>query len=98
MKNHSEERSGLIKRIWRNFFVRPVKNTAEGNNWQRGRVKWFNRSRGYGFIARDNGPDVFVHYSAIYGKGERTLKEGEIVEFEVIQNQKGFQAKKVKKV
>jgi len=98
VKNQSEERLGLIKRIWRKFFARPGENTVEGNNWQRGRVKWFNKSRGYGFIARENGPDVFVHYSAISDRGERTLKEGEIVEFEVIQNQKGFQAKKVKKV
>ena len=57
-----------------------------------GTVKWFNEAKGYGFIARDNGPDVFVHYSAIQGNGFKTLKEGQQVGFEVGQGPKGPQA------
>ncbi len=60
-----------------------------------GRVKWFNNSKGYGFIGRDDGADVFVHYSAITGDGYRTLQEGDTVEFEIVQGQKGPQAANV---
>ena len=63
-----------------------------------GKVKWFNNAKGYGFIGRDDGPDVFVHYSAIVGEGYRTLQEGEAVEFEIGQGPKGPQATNVKKV
>jgi cold shock protein len=65
---------------------------------ERGRVKWFNDSKGFGFIARENGPDVFVHHSAIQGEGFRTLAEDQEVEFEVVQGQKGPQAQKVVKL
>ncbi|MEE3235540.1 MAG: cold-shock protein [Candidatus Latescibacterota bacterium] len=54
-----------------------------------GTVKWFNESKGFGFIERQDNPDVFVHYSAIQGDGFRTLAEGQKVEFEVVQGQKG---------
>jgi CspA family cold shock protein len=57
-----------------------------------GTVKWFNGSKGYGFIARDQGEDVFVHYSEIRGQGFRNLEEGQTVEFSVQQGQKGLQA------
>jgi CspA family cold shock protein len=57
-----------------------------------GKVKWFNETKGYGFIGRDNGPDVFVHFSAIQGNGFKTLKEGQRVEFEVGKGPKGLQA------
>ena len=59
---------------------------------QRGKVKWFNESKGYGFLEQDNGADVFVHHTAIQGQGFRTLKEGEAVEFEVENSQKGPKA------
>ena len=62
-----------------------------------GTVKWFNNSKGYGFIGRDDGPDVFVHYSAISGDGYRTLQEGDPVEFEIVQGPKGPQAANVSK-
>jgi CspA family cold shock protein len=65
---------------------------------ERGRVKWFNDSKGFGFIARENGPDVFVHHSAIQSEGFRTLAEDQEVEFEVVQGQKGPQAQKVVKL
>ena len=62
-----------------------------------GKVKWFNNSKGHGFIGRDDGPDVFVHYSAIKGDGYRTLEEGDSVEFEIVQGPKGPQAANVQK-
>jgi len=60
-----------------------------------GTVKWFNNSKGYGFIGRTNGPDVFVHYSAIVAEGYKTLNEGDAVEFEIVQGAKGPQAANV---
>ena len=63
-----------------------------------GKVKWFNNSKGYGFIGQDNGADVFVHYSAIQGDGYKSLTEGDTVEFEITQGQKGPQAENVTKV
>ena len=60
-----------------------------------GTVKWFNESKGFGFIERQDNPDVFVHYSAIQGDGFRTLAEGQKVEFEVVQGQKGPAAEAV---
>lgn len=66
-----------------------------GRNAMYGIVKWFNSVKGYGFIGHSNGPDVFVHYSAIVGKGYRTLKEGDAVEFEVAQGTQGPQAANV---
>jgi cold shock protein len=62
-----------------------------------GRVKWFNESKGYGFIEREGEDDVFVHYSAIMGDGFKTLKEGQVVEFEVKEGPKGAQAADVRK-
>ena len=60
-----------------------------------GSVKWFNDAKGYGFITRANGGDVFVHYSAIRGEGFRSLGEGQQCEFEVVEGQKGPQAQDV---
>ena len=63
-----------------------------------GKVKWFNDSKGYGFIERPDGDDIFVHYSAIQGSGFRTLTEGQEVEFEVVDGPKGKQAANVVKL
>ncbi|MBI3814383.1 MAG: cold-shock protein [Nitrospinae bacterium] len=62
----------------------------------KGKVKWFNESKGYGFIKQDDGEDVFVHFSAIKSEWFKTLKEGQEVEFEVKQGDKGLQAVNVK--
>jgi CspA family cold shock protein len=64
----------------------------------RGKVKWFNEAKGYGFIEQEDGPDVFVHYSAIDDQGFKTLQEGQEVEFDIKQGDKGPQATRVVKV
>ena len=63
-----------------------------------GKVKWFNNTKGYGFITQDKGGDIFVHYSAIASEGFRSLNEGDRVEFEVTEGPKGLQASNVKKI
>ena len=65
---------------------------------EKGTVKWFNNSKGYGFISREEGDDVFVHYNAIQNEGFKTLEEGDKVEFEIEQSPKGLQATNVTKV
>ncbi len=61
-----------------------------------GTVKWFNEQKGFGFITQDNGPDVFIHYTAIQGEGFKTLEEGQRVEFEITEGPKGPQAVNVR--
>lgn len=63
----------------------------------KGTVKWFNNAKGFGFIGRDDGPDVFVHYSALIAEGYKSLQEGDNVEFEIVEGQKGPQAANVTK-
>lgn len=63
-----------------------------------GEVRWFNNAKGYGFLGRPGGPDVFVHYSAIQLNGYKTLNEGDQVSFDVIQGEKGPQADQVKRI
>ncbi len=64
----------------------------------KGKVKWFNSQKGYGFIEMENGNDVFVHYNAIQGQGFKTLEEGDSVEFEIREGPKGEQAENVVRV
>ena len=64
----------------------------------KGTVKWFNNAKGYGFLGRDGGPDVFIHYSAITSEGYKSLQEGDKVEFDIVQGDKGPQAANVSKV
>ena len=65
---------------------------------EQGTVKWFNNEKGFGFISRDNGPDVFVHYTAIASEGFRSLNQGARVSFEVVSGQKGLQARNVVRI
>lgn len=65
---------------------------------EKGTVKWFNATKGFGFISLEDGEDVFVHYSAIEGEGFKTLDEGDQVEFEVVEGEKGPQATNVNKI
>jgi cold shock protein len=64
----------------------------------KGTVKWFNNAKGFGFIGREDGADVFVHYSALIAEGYKSLQEGDVVEFEIVDGQKGPQAANVVKV
>jgi len=63
-----------------------------------GTVKWFNESKGFGFITQDSGKDVFAHYSAIEGEGFKTLAEGDLVSFDVVEGDKGLKASKIIKL
>jgi CspA family cold shock protein len=75
-----------------------VNLTQEVNPMQTGTVKWFNADKGFGFIEVEGGKDVFVHFSAITGEGFKTLDEGQRVEFDVVQGNRGPQAENVVKV
>jgi CspA family cold shock protein len=78
---------------------RSAGNRNEGEEQMaKGTVKWFNDAKGFGFIEQENGPDVFVHFSAITGEGFKSLAEGDRVEFDVTQGQKGPQASNVRKI
>lgn len=68
------------------------------HSMEQGTVKWFNGAKGYGFISRQNGEDVFVHFKAIVGDGYRTLNEGDKVQFDVEKGPKGLQAANVQKI
>ena len=63
-----------------------------------GKVKWFNNEKGYGFIVKENYDDIFVHYSQIQDEGFKTLEEGQVVEFELVNGDKGLQAQNVYKI
>ncbi len=89
------------------FFADPWKPSFFGviRKWEgahverlKGTVKWFNNAKGYGFLGRDDGPDVFIHYSSITTEGYKSLQEGDQVEFEIVQGQKGPQAANVTKI
>jgi CspA family cold shock protein len=75
--------------------IKQLKKKEETTVKEQGTVKWFNASKGYGFIQRQSGEDVFVHFSAIQGEGYKSLNEGQAVEFEVTTGPKGLQAANV---
>lgn len=70
-------------------------SASHGKQSEQGKVKWFNYSKGFGFITRDNGDDIFVHYRSIIGEGRRSLHEGQRVAFNVVESDKGLQAEDV---
>lgn len=72
--------------------------SVDAGTQARGRVKWFNDHKGFGFIEREEGPDVFVHYSAITGEGYKSLSEGQEVQFTIVDGAKGPQAQNVQRV
>jgi CspA family cold shock protein len=74
----------------------PTRGPRKGEGKMEGKVKWFNEKKGYGFIEKDEGGDVFVHFSGIVGSGFKTLSEGQRVEFDVEKGPKGPQAKNVR--
>jgi cold shock protein len=84
---------GDDRESWRTILKRLVKGVFSVR--EKGTVKWFNGAKGYGFIQRSTGEDVFVHFSAIQENGYRTLNEGETVEFDLLKGPKGFQAANV---
>jgi CspA family cold shock protein len=79
-------------------FQRYINKKGNCNIMETGTVKWFNDAKGYGFISRQNGEDVFVHFSAIQASGFRSLQEGQQVQFDVVKGPKGWQAENVKGV
>jgi CspA family cold shock protein len=84
--------------VWISFSRSLVARRKQYVSRLRGTVKWFNNAKGFGFIGREDGPDVFVHYSAIQTEGYKSLQEGDPVEFEIVEGQKGPQAGNVTKV
>jgi len=90
-----------IGRLTAGTSLAPQRDVQEGRGLfvdrLKGTVKWFNNAKGYGFIGRADGPDVFVHYSAISSEGYKSLQEGDQVEFEIAEGQKGPQAANVTK-
>jgi CspA family cold shock protein len=87
----------VFKQIW---FAQP-KAFSQGNmelKMAEGTVKWFNDAKGFGFIEQDNGPDVFVHFSEVQGDGFKSLAEGDRVNFDVTEGQKGPQSSNVRKM
>jgi CspA family cold shock protein len=83
---------------WRRFVKAGHRHDVRRERLAQGTVKWFSNEKGYGFIARPDGDDVFVHYTAIAGDGYRTLNEGQEVEFDITEGPKGEQAANVRPV
>lgn len=77
------------------FFTSFEPSQIGGDDRELGQVKWFNANKGFGFITRDNGEDIFVHFRSIRGKGRRVLRDGQRVEFAVTESKKGLQAEDV---
>ena len=99
--NRLQRPTGLMGRRRREggvIICRRAAKESQVMSKEQGKVKWFNNKKGFGFIERSSGGDVFVHYSAIVSDGYKTLKEGDNVEFTITQGPKGFQAENVEKM
>lgn len=86
------------RRIGRSFKTSRISGKERMCSMEKGTVKWFNGAKGYGFISRTGGEDVFVHFKAIVGDGYKNLNEGDSVEFEIERGPKGLQATNVSKI
>jgi CspA family cold shock protein len=95
MQNFPERFEGAKHASFARHRVNSIQKRKEYFVREKGTVKWFNGAKGYGFIQRSTGEDVFVHFSAIQENGYRTLNEGETVEFDLLKGPKGFQAANV---
>ncbi len=93
----STQRVTCLQKILKDFSATSTKK-EQSTIMETGTVKWFNDAKGYGFISRQNGEDVFVHFSAIQASGFRSLQEGQQVQFDVVKGPKGWQAENVKGV
>src|SRR5947199_8811731 len=92
-----DSRSATASSLFTRHDPSQQKSTIEtGNTMEQGTVKWFNDAKGFGFISRQSGDDVFVHFSAIQAGGFRSLQEGQSIEFDVTKGPKGFQAENVR--
>lgn len=87
--------SALILMVLFGLIVEPLAGRLEEDQREEGSVKWFNVSKGFGFVTRDSGDDIFVHFRAIRGRGHRSLQEGQRVRFGVVEGSKGLQAEDV---
>ena len=85
----------FIVAVFAGFFTSFESSQTDDDDRELGQVKWFNANKGFGFITRDNGEDIFVHFRSIRGKGRRVLRDGQRVEFAVTQSKKGLQAEDV---
>lgn len=85
----------FIVAIFAGFLTSFEPSQIDDGDRELGQVKWFNANKGFGFITRDNGEDIFVHFRSIRGKGRRVLRDGQRVEFAVTENKKGLQAEDV---
>jgi CspA family cold shock protein len=88
-------RNSVIPLHSQRLFLAEIQKNETGNKMEQGTVKWFNDAKGFGFISRQSGDDVFVHFSAIQTNGFRSLQEGQAVQFSVTKGPKGFQAENV---
>lgn len=94
---HLEKKSSKIGKFFRHV-KRLFQGSGKNRKGEKGTVKWFNKTKGYGFIEHEGGEDVFVHFSAIQGDGFKVLEKGDAVEFEVTDGPKGPQAANVKRI